>query len=44
MYIQVQYLAGTFTSTNVSQMQKEKVHQTTSRFYMNDILQTDVIT
>lgn len=44
MYIQVQYLASTFTSAIVSQMQKEKVHQTTSWFYMNDILQIDVIT
>ena len=44
MYIQVPYLASTFTCANVSQMQKEKVHQTTSWFYMNDVLQIDVIT
>ena len=30
MYIQVWYLASTFTCANVSHMQKEKVHQTTS--------------
>ena len=44
MYIQVPYLASTFTCVNVSQMQKEKVHQTTSGVYVNDVLQIDVET
>lgn len=44
MYIHVRYLASTLTCANASQVQKEKVHQTTSWFYVNDVLQIDVIT